>query len=346
MIPLGLSFFTFSSLSYIFDVANGKCKANKDIFELALFISFFGKISMGPIVSYGDMEAELSNHPLKMNLMKKGIARFIKGLVKKVLLADQFSLMVVSLTGTNSMFGSWLLVISYTLQLYFDFSGYSDMAIGMGNMFGFDWKENFNHPYTAVSVQDFWRRWHISLSTWFRDYLYFPLGGSRVSNLIYIRNMMIVWLATGVWHGANWTFIVWGLYYGLLNILEKYYFKNFISKNKIIGHIYTLIIVIVGWTFFMSADISTACHSIAQMFGFASSFMDSNSMYVLGSNLFVLFFGIIFCTNIYEKLEDMLLIRFKQNGVNVLIVMYVLLFVICIAFIVGSTQQTFLYSAF
>ncbi|MBQ0064987.1 MAG: MBOAT family protein [Firmicutes bacterium] len=345
-VPLGLSFFTFSSLSYIFDVAYGKCRAQYNIFDLAFYIAFFGKMSMGPIVQYNDMEVSINNHPMKFSLFKVGMMRFVKGLIKKVLLADQLSLIVTSLTGNSTVLGSWLLAIAYTLQLYFDFSGYSDMAIGIGNVFGFEWKENFNHPYTAVSVQDFWRRWHISLSTWFRDYLYIPLGGSRVGNIQYIRNIMIVWLATGFWHGANWTFIVWGLYYGLLLILEKFVLKNMLSKNKIIGHIYTMLVVIIGWVFFMSADISTAIASLGHMFGIAKGFADGQSIFVLSSNLAIFLLGIIFSTDIYATIENILFIRFKKKGVSFMMILYTLLFVLCIAFIIGSSYQTFLYSAF
>lgn len=247
-LPVGLSFFTFSELSYIFDVYNDKSKPQKNIILFTLYVSFFGKISMGPIVSYHEMEDQLRNRTLSKAQYASGMVLISKGLIKKVLLADQLSYVYSILQNNTSTLGVWLLAISYMLQIYFDFSGYSDMAIGLSKFFCFDFKPNFDHPYTATSVQDFWRKWHISLSQWFRDYLYIPLGGNRVDKNTYIRNIFIVWFCTGLWHGANWTFILWGLYYGCLLLLEKFFLREKLEKlPKPISHIYTLLVVLIGW---------------------------------------------------------------------------------------------------
>lgn len=216
IMPLGLSFYIFSAISYLADVAMKKTPVQKNFLDLALYIGFFSKLTMGPISEYREFKNQLENRKLTSANLSQGTLLFFKGLVKKVIFADQLALMFASLQGETSVVGVWLLSLSYTFQLYFDFSGYSDMAIGIGKWFGFEIPKNFDHPYVADSVQNFWRRWHISLSTWFRDYVYIPLGGSRVDKNKFIRNILVVWLLTGIWHGANMTYILWGLYYGVL----------------------------------------------------------------------------------------------------------------------------------
>lgn len=347
-LPVGLSFFTFSELSYIFDVYNGKSKPQKSIILFTLYVSFFGKISMGPIVSYHEMEDQLTNRALSKAQYTSGMVLFSKGLIKKVLLADQLSYGYSILQNNTSTLGVWLLAISYMLQIYFDFSGYSDMAIGLSRFFGFDFKPNFDHPYTAASVQDFWRKWHISLSQWFRDYLYIPLGGNRVDKNTYIRNIFIVWFCTGLWHGANWTFILWGLYYGCLLLLEKFFLREKLEKlPKAISHIYTLLVVLIGWVFFMSPNITTAFSTLGKMIGIgATTFANNQAKFMLKSYFIVFVLAILLSTKVYDKIQIFVYNQYKMKAVYTTWTIYIILLIICIAFIVGGTYHSFLYFAF
>ena len=347
-LPVGLSFFTFSELSYIFDVYNGKSKPQKNIILFTLYVSFFGKISMGPIVSYHEMEDQLTNRTLSKAQYASGIVLFSKGLIKKVLLADQLSYVYSILQNNTSTLGVWLLAISYMLQIYFDFSGYSDMAIGLSRFFGFDFKPNFDHPYTATSVQDFWRKWHISLSQWFRDYLYIPLGGNRVDKNTYIRNIFIVWFCTGLWHGANCTFILWGLYYGCLLLLEKFFLREKLEKlPKPISHIYTLLVVLIGWVFFMSSNITTAFSTLGKMISIGTTtFANNQAKFMLKSYFLLFILAILLSTKVYDKIQIFVYNQYKMKAVYTTWTIYIILIIVCIAFIVGGTYHSFLYFAF
>lgn len=347
-LPVGLSFFTFSELSYIFDVYNGKSKPQKNIILFTLYVSFFGKISMGPIVSYHEMEDQLENRTLSKAQYASGMVLFSKGLIKKVLLADQLSYVYSILQNNTSTLGVWLLAISYMLQIYFDFSGYSDMAIGLSRFFGFDFKPNFDHPYTATSVQDFWRKWHISLSQWFRDYLYIPLGGNRVDKNTYIRNIFIVWFCTGLWHGANWTFILWGLYYGCLLLLEKFFLREKLEKlPKPISHIYTLLVVLIGWVFFMSPNITTAFSTLGKMISIGTTtFANNQAKFMLKSYFIVFVLAILLSTKVYDRIQIFVYNQYKMKAVYTTWTIYIILIIVCIAFIVGGTYHSFLYFAF
>lgn len=347
-LPVGLSFFTFSELSYIFDVYNGKSKPQKNIILFTLYVSFFGKISMGPIVSYHEMEDQLTNRSLSKTQFTSGMVLFSKGLIKKVLLADQLSYVYSILQNNTSTLGVWLLAICYMLQIYFDFSGYSDMAIGLSRFFGFDFKPNFDHPYTATSVQDFWRKWHISLSQWFRDYLYIPLGGNRVDKNTYIRNIFIVWFCTGLWHGANWTFILWGLYYGCLLLLEKFFLREKLEKlPKPISHIYTLLVVLIGWVFFMSPTITSAFSTLGKMIGIgAITFANNQAKFMLKTYFILFVLAILLSTKIYDRIQIFVYNQFKMKAVYTTWTIYIILLIVCIAFIVGGTYHSFLYFAF
>lgn len=347
-LPVGLSFFTFSELSYIFDVYNGKSKPQKNIILFTLYVSFFGKISMGPIVSYHEMEDQLTNRTLSKAQYASGMVLFSKGLIKKVLLADQLSYVYSILQNNTSTLGVWLLAICYMLQIYFDFSGYSDMAIGLSRFFGFDFKPNFDHPYTATSVQDFWRKWHISLSQWFRDYLYIPLGGNRVDKNTYIRNIFIVWFCTGLWHGANWTFILWGLYYGCLLLLEKFFLREKLEKlPKPISHIYTLLVVLIGWVFFMSPNITTAFSTLGKMIGIgATTFANNQAKFMLKSYFILFVLAILLSTKVYDRIQIFVYNQYKMKAVYTTWTIYMILIIVCIAFIVGGTYHSFLYFAF
>ena len=347
-LPVGLSFFTFSELSYIFDVYNNKSKPQKNIILFTLYVSFFGKISMGPIVSYHEMEDQLTNRTLSKAQYASGMVLFSKGLIKKVLLADQLSYVYSILQNNTSTLGVWLLAISYMLQIYFDFSGYSDMAIGLSRFFGFDFKPNFDHPYTATSVQDFWRKWHISLSQWFRDYLYIPLGGNRVDKNTYIRNIFIVWFCTGLWHGANWTFILWGLYYGCLLLLEKFFLKEKLEKlPKPISHIYTLLVVLIGWVFFMSPTITSAFSTLGKMIGIgATTFANNQAKFMLKTYFILFVLAILLSTKVYDRIQIFVYNQYKMKAVYTTWTIYMILIIVCIAFIVGGTYHSFLYFAF
>lgn len=269
-LPIGISFYTFQILSYVIDVYRGNVKVQKNIIKLCTYISLFPQLIAGPIVRYEDIEKQLDDRKESFDKFIEGLKRFIYGLGKKVLLANNMALIADTIYETNPNNGTimlWLAAIGYTLQIYFDFSGYSDMAIGLGKMFGFEFMENFNYPYIAKSVTDFWRRWHISLSTWFKDYVYIPLGGNRVSQLKLVRNILIVWGLTGLWHGANWNFIIWGFYYAILLIIEKLVLNKWLDKlPKVVKHIYSLLIIVIGWVIFRTEDLSQIFIIVKNMF--------------------------------------------------------------------------------
>ena len=253
-LPIGISFFTFQAMSYVIDLYRGQIKVQKNVLYLALYVSFFPQLIAGPIVKYRDIELQIDNRSVNLEKVSSGFRRFVYGLGKKVLISNLvgqaadnlYGLDVSSLTGGMA----WLCALTYTLQIYYDFSGYSDMAIGLGRMFGFEFLENFNYPYISTSIREFWRRWHISLSTWFQEYLYIPLGGNRKGNKRTYLNLLIVFFATGMWHGASWSFIGWGLYHGFFSIVERLGLDKLLKKSKIIAHIYTVLVVMIGWVFF------------------------------------------------------------------------------------------------
>lgn len=268
--PIGVSFFTFHSLTYVVDVYRGMAKAQKNYAYLLLYISMFPKVILGPIVRYADIERQITDRHESIEGIKYGMFRFATGLGKKVIFANYAGTIATSLltNGLNDLStgAAWIGIIMYTLQIYFDFSGYSDMAIGLGKIFGFDYKENFNYPYIAKSITDFWRRWHISLSSFFRDYVYIPLGGNRKHQIL---NIFLVWMLTGLWHGASWNFVLWGLYYGILLIIEKFLRKLGINieKIRVINHLLIMLIVIYGWAIFYYTDMSQLVLFTKKLFG-------------------------------------------------------------------------------
>ena len=274
-LPIGISFYTFQALSYVVDVYRGHTEKQKNFFQLLLYISFFPQLIAGPIVKYHDIAAEITDRKVTVDGVYSGIIRFSVGLGKKVLIANAMAVLADSIFALPKSYigllAAWVGAIAYVLQIYFDFSGYSDMAIGLGLMFGFHFHENFNYPYIAGSITEFWRRWHISLSSWFRDYLYIPLGGNRKGKARTIWNKFVVFFCTGFWHGANWTFLIWGLYHGFLEMLEE---KRWIPVHwgiKVLNHIYTLLAVTVGFVIFRADNMSQAWYMIKSMFGFGAS---------------------------------------------------------------------------
>ncbi|WP_198429896.1 MBOAT family O-acyltransferase [Treponema primitia] len=346
-LPIGISFFTFQMISYVLDVYYRKATVQKDIINTTLYISMFPQLIAGPIVRYETVAEEINNRIEKPEEFTDGMARFIIGLGKKMLIANYAGFIadkIFLLNGNLSVASAWLGAISYTLQIYFDFSAYSDMAIGLGMMFGFHFHENFNYPYVANSITDFWRRWHISLSTWFRDYVYIPLGGNRVSKKRLVFNLFIVWLLTGIWHGANWTFIAWGLFYFLLLITER--FVGFEKHIGFFSHIYTLFFVIIGWVLFRSESISLARQYLSAMFWFGSIGLTDEIFFLYFKfGKVILLIGILLSTPIASLLKK----KFLKNA-NIykcvssvgLIFVFILSLLICIK----STYNPFIYFNF
>ena len=348
ILPIGISFYTFQLISYIVDVYRGEAKVQKNIIKLATYISLFPQLIAGPIVRYTTIENQLENREYNMKNFSIGVRRFIIGLGKKVMIANVMGnlINIFLVSDEKSVLFYWLYAIALMIQIYFDFSGYSDMAIGLGKMLGFDFPENFNYPYIATSITDFWRRWHISLSSWFRDYIYIPLGGNRVSKLKWIRNIIIVWMLTGLWHGAEWNFVIWGLYFGVLLIIEKVFLLKWLQKiPKVISRIYTLFIVMISFIIFNGEGISTILENIGGLFKFVSIPLITNeSMYYLKSYIIVIILGIIGATPICKNI---LTNEKMKKIVNILEPIYLLLiFIICTSYIVDGSFNPFLYFRF
>ena len=346
-LPIGISFFTFQMMSYIFDILMGNSKAQKNPLNVLLYITLFPQLIAGPIVRYETVEDEIVNRVETQEEFTKGVIRFVYGLGKKVLISNYIALVAditFSNIATSSVATAWLGAICYTLQIYFDFSGYSDMAIGLGLMFGFHFLENFNYPYIAKSVNDFWRRWHISLSTWFRDYVYIPLGGNQVTKAKWIRNLFVVWLLTGIWHGANWTFIVWGLFYFCILLIEKLIGIDKIEKLGVMSRIYTLIVVVIAWVIFRAETLSIAIKYLGVMFGIgANDFIDENFIYLLTNIKFILIFAIILSTPIYGKLKFSIS---KNNGRIFDSIAVIIIFVLSLISCIQSVYNPFIYFNF
>ncbi len=352
-LPIGISFYTFQTMSYVIDVYRGTVKAQNSYFNYMTYVSMFPQLIAGPIVRYEDVAKEIEHKQITFSKFSEGLLRFMRGLFKKVLIANNvgylFAVISTMTTGEISVLSAWLGIIAFTFQIYFDFSGYSDMAIGMGKMIGFTYLENFDHPYISKSITEFWRRWHMSLSTWFKDYVYIPLGGSRVSRIINIRNILIVWMLTGLWHGASLNFILWGLYYGIVLILEKFILKKYIDKlPNTLKHIYTLILILIGWLIFAFDDMSNLERFTKIMFGFGNvPFINSNFVYYFENYFIILLISALFSTPIYSKIKDNLKkIRFPKTLFVIVLVTYVLLFIVTISYLVNDTYNPFLYFRF
>lgn len=351
-LPIGISFYTFQILSYIIDVYRGNVKVQTNLPNFALYVTMFPQLIAGPIVQYADVDEQLASREVSWTKFGEGSMYFIRGLAKKVLLANTSGMIFTEVSGLAkgniAVVTAWLGAFAYMFQIYFDFSGYSDMAIGLGKMFGFEFNMNFNYPYVAKSITEFWRRWHISLSSWFRDYVYIPLGGNRVSKIKHIRNLLIVWFLTGLWHGAAWNFVAWGLYYGVLLIIEKYLLSPVLDRlPDVVRHIYSIVLVVIGWVLFFSSSFGQAADYIRVMFGAgAHGFADRESMYLLTSNL-ILWLILIFGSTplVHFRYEHMLRSK-KWNTTIINSVVYAALFIVCIAYLVTETYNPFLYFRF
>ena len=351
-LPIGISFYTFQIISYIIDVYNGKVKVQRNIIKLATYVSLFPQLVAGPIVRYQTVEKELDNRVHSFNNFAYGIRRFSVGLAKKVLIANALGELCSKAPATSeeTVVFFWIFGISYMLQLYFDFSAYSDMAIGLGRIFGFHFPENFNYPYISKSITEFWRRWHISLSTWFKDYVYIPLGGNRVGRYKQIRNILIVWLLTGIWHGANWTFLIWGLLFGIILIIEKIFLNKFMEKlPSFIRRIYVLFIVMILFIIFSSDNMSVALSNIKGLFGMnGEAFINDYTLHYLKSYLPVLIIALFGATPFIKILIDKLRKnKYVNNIINILEpILIVVILVVVTSYLIDNSYNPFLYFRF
>lgn len=339
-LPIGISFYTFQAMSYIIDVYRGS-RAQEKLLPFAVYITMFPQLIAGPIVRYEDIERQLTVRVINANNFREGVFIFIKGLAKKVILANCLGKLheTVLAMPEMSVLSAWLGAIAYTIQIFNDFSGYSDMAIGLGKMMGFDFPVNFDKPYRSLSVTEFWRRWHISLSTWFREYVYIPLGGNRKGVFRQIINLLIVWMLTGLWHGAAWNFVLWGAYYGVLLILEKFVFAKVQEKlPKVIRFILTIFIVIIGWVFFFSSSLTEAIGYLGAMFDFGGTVVDSQGLFYLCGYGLLLVIGFLPAAIGLGKLH--------KAPVVIKWIVYVLLFVLSVAFLISESYNPFLYFRF
>ena len=353
-LPIGISFYTFQAMSYLIDVYRKEVKPQENILYFALYISMFPQLIAGPIVRYIDIEEQLKERSINPNKFGEGAMYFIRGLAKKVVLANTFGSVYEQVAamqmGSFSTLTAWVGAIAYAFQIYFDFGGYSDMAIGLGKMFGFEFLPNFNYPYIAKSITDFWRRWHISLSTWFREYVYIPLGGNRCTPSRHILNLLIVWMLTGLWHGAQWNFMFWGLYYGVILILEKYLWGSKIEKlPSAVQHIYAVILVLFGWVFFFSPTLGYAGQYLKVMFGIgAKGIFDKQGFFMIFTNWLLIVIAILASAPRGYKLLKKITGCWQSEEVRAIVTcaVYIAMFLLCIAFLVTETYNPFLYFRF
>lgn len=351
-LPIGISFYTFQIISYVVDVYRGKVKAQKSFLKLATYVSLFPQLIAGPIVRYETIEKELDNRTSNFENFAYGVRRFVIGLGKKVLIANMLGELcdVFSTTNEKSVLFYWIFAISYSLQIYFDFSAYSDMAIGLGRMFGFHFLENFNYPYISKSITEFWRRWHMSLSSWFRDYVYIPLGGNRKGTIILVRNIFIVWALTGIWHGANWTFVIWGLMFGIMLIIEKLFLTKHLEKMpSILQRIYVLFTVMISFIIFNANSIVEAWNNIIGLFGAnGESLINASTVYYLKSYSAVLVIAIIGSTPLLKNIIEKLKTKTNANKIINLLepIAMASILIIVTAYLVDNSYNPFLYFRF
>ena len=351
-LPIGISFYTFQIISYVVDVYRGKVKAQKSFLKLATYVSLFPQLIAGPIVRYETIEKELDSRTSNFENFAYGVRRFVIGLGKKVLIANMLDELcdVFSTTNEKSILFYWIFAISYSLQIYFDFSAYSDMAIGLGRMFGFHFLENFNYPYISKSITEFWRRWHMSLSSWFRDYVYIPLGGNRKGTIILVRNIFIVWALTGIWHGANWIFVIWGLMFGIMLIIEKLFLTKHLEKMpSILQRIYVLFTVMISFIIFNANSIGEAWNNIIGLFGTnGESLINASTVYYLKSYLVVLVIAIIGSTPLLKNIIEKLKTKTNANKIINLLepIAMASILIIVTAYLVDNSYNPFLYFRF
>ena len=351
-LPIGISFYTFQTMSYVIDVYRGKVEAQRDIITFGTYVTLFPQLIAGPIVRYSDVAVMLVGRKTNLEQIAEGVRRFIIGFGKKVLLANQIYVVWMELSAMEnlSVSAAWLGAVAFTFQIYFDFSGYSDMAIGLGKIFGFDYLENFNYPYISRSITEFWRRWHMSLSSWFKEYVYIPLGGNRKGLSRQLINISIVWILTGLWHGASWNFVMWGVYYGIILIIEKLGLLKVLEKcPAVVGHIYILILIVIVCVIFAVDDLGKVAAYLGMMLGSSQIFIDDAFVYFFESRIWLLIACVIgstplpkiVCSIIAEKLED----REVLLG-TIETVLFMGIFALSMAFLVSGSYNPFLYFRF
>jgi len=353
-LPIGISFYTFQALSYVIDIYRGRVEKQRNLLDFAMYIALFPQLIAGPIVRYVEIKSQLRNRKFSAQTFGKGVMSFLLGLAKKVIIADLmgdlFQSIIDTAPGSYSVLTAWLGVFAFAFQIYFDFSGYTDMAIGLGRMFGFELPINFRHPYLATSIKDFWSRWHITLSTWFREYVYIPLGGNRVSTQKNIRNLLIVWGLTGLWHGAAWTFLVWGLYYGILLILEKYVWGETIARwPHFFQRLYSLILIFIGWVFFFSPNMSFALNYLLAMFGIdAVAFIDNSALFMLRNHWLLFILAILGSSTLGYRIIKNIIGAFQNRIIKQMVgvSLYLGIFLVTLAFLVTRTYSPFIYFRF
>ena len=354
-LPIGISFYTFQTMSYTIDVYRGEAQVQKNIISFGAYVALFPQLIAGPIVQYKTIAEQLVNRRESADQFSYGVMRFMAGLGKKVLLANNIGLLWDQISarpaGEIPVVLSWLGITAYAFQIYFDFSGYSDMAIGLGHMFGFRFLENFNYPYQSRSITEFWRRWHISLGTWFREYVYIPLGGNRKGFAKQIRNIAVVWLLTGIWHGASWNFVMWGVYFGVILVIEKLFLLKVLEKlPRWISHGYTILLVWVSWVIFAFDDLARGVDYLKTMFGLNHTvLMDDATIYALYTNAVLLVVLILACTELPAKLAKKLLGTLGESGKTAALLKcayLVLIFVAATAYLVDASYNPFLYFRF
>lgn len=353
-LPIGISFYTFQTISYVIDVYRGDARVQKNIISYGAYVTMFPQLIAGPIVRYSTIDEQLRTRRESAEEFAGGAERFVIGLGKKVLLANSAGALWDSIrvmdASTMPALTAWLGIAAYTFQIYFDFSAYSDMAIGLGHMFGFRFLENFNYPYQAKSVTEFWHRWHISLGTWFREYVYIPLGGNRVSRARFIRNIMIVWMLTGIWHGADWNFVLWGIYYGVLLLVEKLFLKKYLEKTPgWLQHVYTMFTVMIGWFIFTWNENESGFAYLKAMFGMGGGFADRGTVYLLYTNAILLGMLILGSTDLPARLAGLCRARIAGRDTLTTVVRCVFLtavFLLSTAYLVNASYNPFLYFRF
>jgi len=349
LMPIGISFYTFQLLSYTIDLYKGQIEIQRNVLDFSTYVASFPQLIAGPIVRYADVAKAFTERVHNFSRFAMGSRRFILGLGKKMLLANLFGELVeiYKVSGDQSVLFVWLYLIAYTMQIYFDFSGYSDMAIGLGQVFGFKFPENFNYPYIADSITNFWRRWHMTLSGWFRDYVYIPLGGNRVKLLRHVFNIMVVWMLTGFWHGADWNFILWGGYFGLILLVEKFFIGKALDKApKVLRHIYVMLIVLISWAFFDAVSgFGAAFDTIGRMFGAGGSLASSEALYYLRSYTIPIILAVIGVTPLAKKLAEKIEIKQKLTMILEPLILLIILAASTAAMVDGSFNP-FIYFRF
>lgn len=354
-LPIGISFYTFQTMSYTIDVYRGEAQVQKNLISFGAYVTMFPQLIAGPIVTYRTIDRQLRSRKETSEQFALGVHRFMTGLGKKVLLANNAGALwntIQSMTyGELPVLTAWMGLASYTFQLYFDFSAYSDMAIGLGHMFGFRFLENFNYPYISKSITEFWRRWHISLGTWFRDYVYIPLGGNRAGTLRHIRNIFVVWLLTGFWHGADWNFVIWGIYYGVLLLIEKFFLGKYLKKlPSVFQHIYCMFFVMIGWNLFVFDDMGRGLSFMRALFGgYGQGFFNQETLYLLYNNMILLMILLVGSTQLPKKAGERLCRMLAGHDAAVIVVrnvFYAAIFLLSVAWLVDASFNPFLYFRF